>query len=118
MNLEHNLRELEVFQRLSSANPPDSRCPRLLAHFLHPGIDEDGEHLCLVTELFWSSFEDSQALLRNSRTPAPIAKRILTHVLRGLARLHALGIVHTGLLLYDGARTIFDAQKFPLRYQT
>jgi serine/threonine-protein kinase SRPK3 len=57
LNRERRLRELEVLQLLSSVTPND-HCARLLTQFTHPGIDDDGEHLCLVTELFSSNIQD------------------------------------------------------------
>ncbi|KAF8814548.1 kinase-like protein [Phlegmacium glaucopus] len=99
LNRDHKLRELEVLQCLSSVTPDDSsdHCARLLAHFIHPGIDEDGEHLCLVTELFWSNVQDSQANLQGGFLPVPTVKQILRHLLLGIARLHKCGIAHTDI---------------------
>lgn len=100
LNHDHKLRELEVFQRLSSVARHDSsdHCVRLLAHFNHPGIDEDGEHLCLVTELFWSNVQDIQATLQGGFFAVPTVKQMLRHLLLGIARLHKCGIAHTGML--------------------
>ena len=99
LNRDHKLRELEVLQRLSSVTPDDSdRCVRFLAQFTHPGIDEDGDHLCLVTELFWSSVQECQATLQSGFIAVPTVKQILRHLLLGIARLHKCGIAHTGML--------------------
>ncbi|KAF8911091.1 kinase-like domain-containing protein [Gymnopilus junonius] len=99
LNRDHKLRELEVFQRLSSVPSESSsdQCARLLAQFVHPGIDEDGEHLCLVTELFWCNVQDYQAALRGRSIPVPTVKRILRHLVLGIARLHECGIAHTDI---------------------
>ena len=100
LNREHKLRELEVFQRLSSVPPDESHdhCASLLTQFVHPGIDDDKEHLCLVTELFGSSVQDAlEALPQGGLIPVPTVKRILRHLLLGIARLHKCGIVHTGM---------------------
>ena len=75
-----------------------SHCAKLLTHFAHPGIDEeDGEHLCLVTELFLCTLQDTQEALQGTFIPVPTAKRILRHVLLGVARLHKCGVAHTGV---------------------
>ena len=99
LNREQKLRELEVLQRLSSAFPeePDDHCAKLLTQFVHPGIDEDGEHLCLVMKLFLSNLEDMQEALQDTFLPVPTAKRILRHILLGIARLHKCGVAHTGM---------------------
>ena len=98
LNREHKLRELEVLQRLSSITPND-HCAKLLTQFVHPGLDDDKEHLCLVTELFGSSVQDTlEALEVQDRfIPVPAVKRMLRHVLLGIVRLHMCGIVHTGM---------------------
>ena len=100
LNRDHKLRELEVLQRLSSTTPDDSsgHCVRFLAQFIHPGIEEDGEHLCLVTELFWSNVQDFQETLQGGFIAVPTVKQILRHLLLGIARLHKCGIAHTGML--------------------
>ncbi|PPQ72735.1 hypothetical protein CVT26_003021 [Gymnopilus dilepis] len=97
LNRERKLRELEVLQRLSSpkdSSDPSSRCVRLLDHFYYPGIEEDGEHLCLVTELFWSNvqaFQDADTEF----IPITSLKRMLRHLLLGIAHSHERGIAHT-----------------------
>ena len=99
LNREHKLRELEVLQRLSSVAPDESynHCASLLTHFVHPGIDDDKEHLCLVTELFSSSVQDVLEGLQGGFIPVPTVKLILRHVLLGITSLHKCGIVHTGM---------------------
>ena len=96
LNHEHKLRELEVFQRLSSVTPND-RCASLLAQFVHPGFDDDKEHLCLVTELFSCNVEDTLVALQGGFIPVPVVKKILRHALLGIANLHLCGIAHTGM---------------------
>lgn len=100
LNREQKLRELEVFQCLASADPKDTsnHCASLLTHFTHPGIEkDDGEHLCLVTELFTSNVQDVREALPDTFIPVPTVKRILKHVLLGIAHLHKHGIAHTGM---------------------
>ncbi len=98
LNRERKLRELEVFRRLSSTpDGPYDHCARLLTHFVYPGIDDDGEHLCLVTKPFSSSVEDVLEAQQDGFIPVPIVKRILRHLLLGIASLHKCGIVHTGM---------------------
>jgi serine/threonine-protein kinase SRPK3 len=99
LNREHKLRELEVLQRLSSVTPEGSydHCASLLTHFVHPGIDDDEEHLCLVTELFSSNVQDALEAQQGGFIPVLTVKLMLRHVLLGIARLHKCGIVHTGM---------------------
>jgi serine/threonine-protein kinase SRPK3 len=96
LNREHKLRELDVYQRLSSVTPND-HCAKLLTQFVHPGSDDDEEHLCLVTELFSSSVHDILALHENEFIPLLAVKRMLRQVLLGIAHLHMCGIAHTGM---------------------
>jgi serine/threonine-protein kinase SRPK3 len=98
LNREQKLRELEVLQRLSSVTPND-HCARLLTHFVHPGFDDDGEHICLVTELLSSGVQDNLVSLHHEDRfiPVPAVKRMLRHVLSGIAHLHMSGIAHTGM---------------------
>ena len=100
LNHEKKLRELEVLQRLQSVTPEESHdyCARLLAQFVHPGIDDDKEHLCLVMEPFSSSVQDVLEALQSRFIPVPTVRRILRHVLLGVAHLHKCGIAHTGML--------------------
>jgi|SRR5882762_5055905 len=99
LNHEQKLRELEVLQRLSSVAPEESydHCARLLTQFIHPGVEDDGEHLCLVMELLSSNIQHTLNALQGDFIPVPTVKRILKHLLLGIARLHTCGIVHTGM---------------------
>ena len=106
LNREQKLRELDILQRLSSSVIPRSQgpdhCVRFENHFFLPGIEYDGEYLCLVMELFNSNVQDILASLslKREHIPIPIVKRILRHLLLGIARLHEHGIAHTGMFLF------------------
>jgi serine/threonine-protein kinase SRPK3 len=103
LNRERKLRELEVLLRLSSVTPND-HCAKLLTQFIHPGIDDDEEHLCLVMELFSSNIQDALDALQTQVIPVPAIKRILRDVLLGIERLHMSGIAHTGICLLHHKR--------------
>jgi serine/threonine-protein kinase SRPK3 len=83
-----------------------SMTPRVRCYFIfvYPGIDDGKEFLCLVTELFSCSIQDTLEALQGEFIPVPSVKRILRHVLLGIARLHKCGIVHTGLMQCKLAR--------------
>jgi serine/threonine-protein kinase SRPK3 len=83
LNREHKFREVEVLQRLSSVTPEGSydHCASLLTQFVHPGIDDAKEHLCLVMELFSSNVQDTLEALQGGFIPVPTVKWILRHVL-------------------------------------
>ncbi|KAF8874333.1 kinase-like protein [Infundibulicybe gibba] len=87
--------ELEALNRLSS--PISSpHCLKLLSNFTIPGKGSAGEHLCLVTQLLGgdvNSLHDKHGTV----FPLPLAKRILLHLLRGIAHAHSRGVVHTDL---------------------
>jgi serine/threonine-protein kinase SRPK3 len=100
LNREQKLREFEVHQRLSSVTPTrNDHCVRLSTHFVHPGFDDDGEHICLVTELLGPNVQVTlnSLQLEDGFIPVPAVKRMLRHVLFGIARLHMCGIAHTGM---------------------
>jgi len=105
LNREDKLQELKVLQRLSSdtsSSPsvdPSGSFSRLLTHFYHQGIEDDGEHLCLVMNLLGSSIHVIRASLpNNGYLPLPIVKRMLRDVLLGIAHAHSRGVAHTGSL--------------------
>ena len=99
LNHEHKLCELEVLQCLSLVAPEESydHCAHLSTHFIHPGIEDDGEHLCLVMELFSSTIQHSLNALQGGFLPILSVKQILRHLLLGIAHLHKCGIVHTSM---------------------
>lgn len=63
---------------------------------MHKGIEEDGEHLCLALELQRASLDSVLNTQSVKFYPLPIIKRVLRHVLHGMAALHKCGVVHTG----------------------
>jgi hypothetical protein len=86
-------------------------CTTLLSHFTHTGKPGDGEHLCLVMNVFAG---DIEPFWKESKViPIALAKLILRDTLRGLAQLHGAGCVHTGACLsIEGVLTI-DIQSRP-----
>ena len=102
--------ELAALQRLSSpwTGPPSDHCLRLIAHFIHPGKAQDGNHLCLVTQLLAGDVRTLQVSMKNNAFPLPLAKRILLHILRGIEYMHRHGVTHTDLkhdnILFDLGR--------------
>ncbi|KAG6902111.1 hypothetical protein C0995_004292 [Termitomyces sp. Mi166 len=92
---EKNFGELEVYQLLSKVTP-SIHTPRLLDHFTHPGIEDDGDHLCLVIELLHSDLRRAP-VAADGFLPVPDLKRLLTQVLHGLTQLHKCGVAHTDL---------------------
>ncbi|KAF5391965.1 hypothetical protein D9757_003287 [Collybiopsis confluens] len=95
LNQEHKLRELDILQQLAAAPDDTGYCTKLLDHFYHRGIEEDGGHLCLALRLEQASL--TAVWDRSMGLPVAIVKRLIRHILRGLSRLHAGGIVHTDL---------------------
>ncbi|THH12857.1 hypothetical protein EW146_g7302 [Bondarzewia mesenterica] len=99
LNRENKLRELEVLQRLSS--PPGSypkHCVRLDEHFYQPGVDAaDGEHLCMAMELMCSSVSSIRHDKADIFIPVSVVKRMLRHLLSGIADIHSRGIAHTDI---------------------
>ncbi|KAK0187959.1 kinase-like protein [Armillaria mellea] len=52
-----------------------------------------GQHLCLVTKVLGGDVKS--LFLKRGIFPLPLAKRILLHLLRGIAHAHSRGVVHT-----------------------
>lgn len=98
LNAERLLRELAVHERLSSLPADESKhCNRLITHFMHKGIEQDGEHLCLALELERTTLHSVWNAQNIKFYPIPIVKRILRHILHGMAALHKCGVVHTDI---------------------
>ncbi|KAK0244245.1 kinase-like domain-containing protein [Armillaria nabsnona] len=83
--------ELEVLECVSSPSSP--HCLGLLSHFTFPGKRNAGQHLCLVTKVLGGDVKS--LFLKRGIFPLPLAKRILLHLLRGIAHAHSRGVVHT-----------------------
>lgn len=96
--------ELSIMNHLSQKMWSDSTSAHLvtlLDTFDHQG--PNGTHLCLVLEVMGASVDAMiEKLPQNiplclwhvSRYPKWMAKRILTHTLRGIAFLHSRGVTH------------------------
>ena len=91
--------ELSALKRISSPGSVSAHCLSLLSHFTHRGRGNDGEHLCLVTDVMGGDVRSLQLSLTGEPKvfPLPLAKRILLHTLRGIAHIHSCGVVHTDL---------------------
>ena len=62
-----------------------------------PGKGSSGEHMCLVTQILGEDVKTLHEARIDKDFPLPLAKRILLHVLRGIAHAHRSGVVHTDL---------------------
>lgn len=97
LNEYRNLRELEIHQRLASLPAEENQyCTRLVTHFVHKGIEQDANHLCLALELEQANLGAVWHEHKIKHYPIPIVKRILRHMLHGMAAAHKSGIAHTG----------------------
>jgi len=80
--------------RIVSRLPASPHCTQVLDEFTIPGKGSAGSHMCLVMPVYGG---DVKALVEAQTTtlPLPLAKRIVLHLLRGVAHAHERGIVHT-----------------------
>ncbi|KAJ7067380.1 kinase-like protein, partial [Mycena amicta] len=91
--------EAEALQLLSE-DPPSPHCARLLDTFTIPGRGSAGSHLCLVMPVYGGDVKALYtSLYQSGKTAVDLltAKRIMLHLLRGLAHAHSRGVVHTDL---------------------
>ncbi|THH16403.1 hypothetical protein EW146_g4246 [Bondarzewia mesenterica] len=96
MNRCASCRSFNVFQlQLLPSRAIAVALGRLLDHFYLPGVEDDGEHLCLVIELGGNLHFIQQQLPDYGYLPLVTAKRILWHVLGAISHMHSLGIAHT-----------------------
>ncbi|KAJ7083288.1 kinase-like protein [Mycena belliarum] len=82
--------------RVVSAAPPSPHCVRLLDEFTVPGRGSAGSHRCFVSPVYGGDVK----ALSNARTAPfalPTAKRIILHLLRGIAHAHSRDVVHTDI---------------------
>ena len=106
---EKHIDELNILQRVASANPQHpgkSRIIQLLDHFECYG--PHGIHLCLVLEVLGPSLSDIQRLYHEEQREIPsiIVKRVVKQLLLGLDYLHRhCGIVHTGIKIFKNIQT-------------
>ncbi|KAL0954338.1 hypothetical protein HGRIS_003336 [Hohenbuehelia grisea] len=82
--------------RLLSHQPALKHCVKLLDEFTIQGGGSAGSHLCLVMPLYGGDVK-ALAASRTGPFPIPLAKRIIQHVLLGIASAHKRGVVHTDL---------------------
>ncbi|KAK0196034.1 kinase-like protein [Armillaria mellea] len=104
--------ELGALEKVST--PPSSPyCLQLKSHFTFPGKGSAGQHLCLVTKVLG---RDVKSLFANHGIlPFHLAKRIILHLLRGIAHAHSRGFVHTDLkhdnIFFDTTMSTEDIDK-------
>ncbi|KAJ7223412.1 kinase-like domain-containing protein, partial [Mycena pura] len=82
--------------RLVSHPPSSPHCVELLDEFTIPGRGSAGSHLCFVLPVCGGDVK-SLAKSRTAPFELPTAKRIILHLLRGLAHAHSRHVVHTDL---------------------
>ncbi|KAF8903165.1 kinase-like protein [Gymnopilus junonius] len=84
--------ELEVLQQVSMP-PSTPHCLQLMSHFTFPGKGTAGQHLCLVTNVIGGDVKS--LFTKHGIFPFPLAKRIILHLLRGIAHAHTRGVLLT-----------------------
>ena len=82
--------------RLVSRLPASPHCTQLLDEFTIPGKGSAGSHMCFVMPVYGGDVK-ALAEARTTALPFPLVKRILLHLLRGIAYVHGRGIVHTDI---------------------
>lgn len=104
--------------RLVSQLPISPHCASLLDEFTIPGKGSSGSHMCFVMPVYGG---DVKALVEARKTalPFPLAKRILLHLLRGIAHAHERGIVHTDIkhdnIFFSTTMTLDDIEAWMMK---
>jgi serine/threonine protein kinase len=82
--------------RLLSQVPASPHCTQLLDEFTISGKGSAGSHRCFVMPVYGG---DVKAFVEAHTTALslPLVKRIVLHLLRGIAHTHERGIVHTDI---------------------
>ncbi|KAG8846706.1 hypothetical protein FRB91_000543, partial [Serendipita sp. 411] len=76
--------EANALKKLS-ASPISPHCVQLLDQFIVPGSGSAGEHLCFVMPLYGGDVMSMFKANEKKPFPLPLVKRILLHILRGIA---------------------------------
>lgn len=106
MLLKGIILEREALHLLQEPSPNAAHCIQLRSEFDFPGRKGNGTHLCFVTDVYGGDVDSLRTKygLYNPDSggkyfPLSLAKRILLHILRGIAHSHACGVIHTDIKL-------------------
>ncbi|KAG8832213.1 hypothetical protein FRC17_001749 [Serendipita sp. 399] len=88
--------EEQILEMLSKP-PASPHCVPLLDKFTLPGLGSAGNHICFVMPVYRGDVRKLMGADQSESLPLPLVKRILLHILRGLAHTHSHGVVHTDL---------------------
>lgn len=80
----------------TSASPSSPHCLQLQSSFI---LKQEHDHRCLITPIVHGDVYTLGYSLSpdDGHLPLPLAKRVVLHVLRGLAHAHERGVAHTDL---------------------
>lgn len=90
------MKEIETMTRLSQ-HGSSPYCLDLLETFNITPKDGTENHICVVTPYHDGDVFSVAKSLGSFAFPLKLAKRILLHVLRGLAHAHKCGVIHTDI---------------------
>ena len=82
--------------RLASQPPSSPHCAQLLDELTNPGKCSAGSHMCFVMPVC-GSYIEAVVHAQSTALPFSLAKRIILHLIHGIAYVHERGIVHTDL---------------------
>ena len=91
--------EFDALQAVTLTRPQSPHCLTIYGAFSMRGKGRDGCHICYVTPLLGGNVDGLLSHFSRCRLTFNFIRRIILHILRGLAHTHKHGYIHSDLKL-------------------